>query len=93
MGSKETDILKKYESHRRSKLIGDPDRLDRMYKNLPEEETYAAPADLRRWEDMYFGTVIQYINQYLYSIVDAIPKDDEEIWKCPRNTRMDTLQQ
>ena len=38
-------------------------------------------ADLRSWEDMYYGTAIQYINQYLYRLTEAIPRKDEEVWK------------
>ena len=76
--------IEKVRSAQTIKIIGDPDRLDRLYKKLFEEETYAALADLRRWEAMYFGTAIQYINQYLYSVIDHIPQDDEEVWKMFR---------
>ena len=51
-----------------------------MYKEQLTETTFIALADLRSWEDMIYGTVIQYINQYLYSITDAIPRNDEEVW-------------
>ena len=83
--------IEKVRSAQTSKIIGDPDRIDRMYKKLLEANTYAALSDLRRWEDMYFGTVIQYINQYLYSIVDAIPKDDEEVWEMFRGHQQEYI--
>ena len=37
--------------------------------------------DLRIWEDMYYGTIIQYINRYLYSLTEAIPRKDDEVWE------------
>ena len=31
-------------------------------------------------EDAYYGTIIQYINQYLYNVTEVIPEDDDEVW-------------
>ena len=37
-------------------------------------------ADMGRYEDMYFGTLIQYIARYLWEIVDFLPGKDKQVW-------------
>ena len=55
--------------------------LGKMYQEQRGETTYRALEDLRSWDDMYYGAVIQYIDQYLYSLTEAIPWKDDEVWE------------
>ena len=73
--------VEKVRSAQTIKIICDPGTLDKMYKEQLAETTFIALEDLRRWEDMIYGTTIQYIDQYLYSITDAIPQNEEEVWE------------
>ena len=52
-----------------------------MYQGQRKETTYIAMGDLRSWEDMYYGAAIQYVSQYLYSLTEAIPRKDDEVWE------------
>ena len=73
--------VEKIRSAQTIKIICDPGMLDKMYREQQEETTFIAMAYLRSWEDMCYGTIIQYINQYLYSLTEATPRKDEEVWE------------
>ena len=54
--------------------------MNTIYKELRSETTHETLADMERYEDMYFATIIQYINRYLWKIVDFVPEKDNQIW-------------
>ena len=72
--------IAKVRSAQTIKIICDPGTIGKMYKEQLGETTFVALADLRRWEDMIYGTIIEYVDQYLYSITDVLPQNDEEVW-------------
>ena len=63
------------------KTICDPDELNKIYGELYDEEvTHRALEIMGSDEDCYLGTVIQYIDQYLYHLTEAIPERNEDVW-------------
>ena len=73
--------VEKIRSAQTIKIICEPEVLDKMFQEQRKETTHRALEDLRSWEDMYYGTAIQYINQYLYSLTEAIPRKYNEVWE------------
>ena len=73
--------VEKIRSAQTIKIICDPEELNRIYGELYDEEiTHRTLEIMGSDEDAYYGTVIQYINQYLYSITEVIPEKDEDVW-------------
>ena len=70
--AEERDILErnryieKLRSAQTIKIIGDPGKLDTIYREMLIETTHETLADMGRFEDMYFGAIIQYIHRYLW---------------------------
>ena len=52
-----------------------------QYRECIKETTYEAMAELKKWDELYLGVIIQHINQYIWRILDQLPEDDEEMWK------------
>ena len=78
--SAERDILEmdryveKIRSAQTIKIICGTGDLNTLYGQLYDKElTHRALEEMGNDEDTYYGTVAQYINQYLYNITEVTP--------------------
>ena len=71
--------IKKQRSSQTVKIIGGPIELNKLYRDLLTETTQSVLSDVGRSEEMYYGIIIQYINRFLWEIVDHLPEDDKAI--------------
>ena len=47
------------------KIIGDPDKMNQIYRDILSETTQDVLYKMKRNEEMYYGTAIQYLGRYL----------------------------
>ena len=72
--------IEKQRSAQTIKIIGSPNKLNTIYREMLSETTHEVITDMERYEGMYFGSVIQYIGRYLWKIVDFLPEKHKQIW-------------
>ena len=73
--------VEKIRSAQTIKIICEPDDLNTLYRQLYKKElTVRALEEIGNDEDAYYGTITQYINQYLLNVTEVIPEDDEKVW-------------
>ena len=83
--AEERDALERnrYIAKRRSsqtiKIIGGPGEMNTIYRDLLSETTHEVLSDMGRYEEMYYGAVIQYMGRYIWKLVDYLPEKDK-IW-------------
>ena len=87
--SEQRDILErdryveKIRSAQAIKIICEPEELNKIYGTLFDEEvTHRALELMGSEEDAYLGTVIQYINQYLYHLAEVPPRKRRGYMDC-----------
>ena len=73
--------IEKIRSAQTIKIICDPEELNALYGQMFQNElTHRVLEEMGSDEDAYYGTIIQYINQYLYNVTEVIPEEDSEVW-------------
>ena len=50
-----------------------------QYRECIKETTYEAMAELKKWDELYLGVIIQHINQYIWRILDVLQEDGEDV--------------
>ena len=91
--SEEKDTLErdryipKQRSSQTIKIICDPSKMNLIYRDLVREPTQEALLDMGRQEELYYGTIIQYLNQYLWKLEDFPPGKKPKYVTCFNDAR------
>ena len=51
-----------------------------IYRDLVRVRTQEALYGMGRQEEVYYGTIAQYTNRYLWKLEDCLPEKDTEVW-------------
>ena len=64
------------------KITAGPNQLGKLYEEFMKGEiTYQAMAEMKKWDEIYLGIVMEHIGHYLCKIIYTLPKNDEELRK------------
>ena len=61
-------------------IIFDPTKMNLIYRDLAREPTQEALYAMGRHEELYYGPIIQSLNQYIWKLDDCLPGKDTEVW-------------
>ena len=54
--------------------------MNQIYRDILRETTQEVLYEMGTAEEMYYGTVIQYLGRYLWKLEDYLPEKDSQIW-------------
>ena len=54
--------------------------MNHIYRGIRRETTHGVLYDMGSTDEMYYGTVIQYLGRYLWKLEDYLPEKDSQIW-------------
>ena len=72
--------IEKQRSSRTIKIIRDPVILRKISNDLVRGSAQEVLFDMCLREETYYGTIIQYLNQYMWKLEDSLPMEDGKIW-------------
>ena len=70
----------KQRSSQTIKIIGDPGKMNQIYRDMLRETTQDVLSEMKRNGEMYHGAAIQYMGRYLWKLEDRTPEKDSRIW-------------
>ena len=76
--------IEKKRSSQTIKIICDPAILKKIFNDLAQESAKEVLFDMYRHEETYYGTIIQYMNQYMWKLEDIQPMEDGKTWDLPQ---------